>query len=139
MQGLTLDTANKCLERAVARAQAEFKRSICVSVCDANGFLAAFSRMDGAPVRSIQISQRKAYTATRMEIATDEFLARLRQDNVDIGYYCDPLMTALPGGNLLKDKNGTVVGAVGVSGLKPVEDQAITEHVAQLHASGQLG
>ena len=139
MHGLTRETANKCMERAVAKAQVEFKRPICVSVCDANGFLLAFSRMDGAPIRSIQISQSKAYTATRMGIATDEFLGRLRQDNVDIGYYCDPLMTALPGGNLLKDKNGTVVGAVGVSGLKPVEDQAVTEHVAQLHESGELG
>ena len=139
MHGLTREAANKCMERAVAKAQAEFKRPICVSVCDANGFLLAFSRMDGAPIRSIQISQSKAYTAIRMGIATDEFLGRLRQDNVDIGYYCDPLMTALPGGNLLKDKNGTVVGAVGVSGLKPVEDQAVTEHVAQLHESGELG
>jgi glc operon protein GlcG len=139
MQGLTLAAANKCVERAVAKAQAEFKRPICVSVCDANGFLVAFSRMDGAPIRSIQISRSKAYTATRMGIATDEFLARLRNDNVDIGYYCDPLMTALPGGNLLKDKSGAVIGAVGVSGLKPVEDQVITEHVAQLYESGELG
>ncbi len=131
MQGLTLAAANKCLERAVAKAQTEFKRPICVSVCDANGFLVAFSRMDGAPIRSIQIARSKAYTATRMGIATDEFLARLRNDNVDIGYYCDPLMTALPGGNLLKDKSGAVIGAVGVSGLKPVEDQVVTEHVAQ--------
>lgn len=131
MQGLTLAAANKCVERAVAKAQTEFKRPICVSVCDANGFLVAFSRMDGAPIRSIQISQSKAYTATRMGIATDEFLARLRSDNVDIGYYCDPLMTALPGGNLLKDKSGAMIGAIGVSGLKPVEDQVITEHVAQ--------
>jgi glc operon protein GlcG len=131
MQGLTLETANKCLESAVAKTQAEFKRPVCVSVCDASGFLVAFSRMEGAPIRSIQISQSKAYTATRMGIATDEFLARLRNDNVDIGYYCDPSMTALPGGNLLKDKNGAVVGAIGVSGLKPVEDQVVTEHVAQ--------
>jgi uncharacterized protein GlcG (DUF336 family) len=131
MQGLTLETANKCLEIALAKAQTEFKRPICVSVCDANGFLVAFSRMEGAPIRSIQISQSKAYTATRMGIATDEFLARLRNDNVDIGYYCDPLMTALPGGNLLKNNSGAVIGAIGVSGLKPAEDQVITEHVAQ--------
>ena len=139
MQGFTLKAASKCVEGAVAKAQTEFKRPICVSVCDANGFLVAFSRMEGAPIRSIQISQCKAYTATRMGMATDAFLARLRSDNVDIGYYCDPLMTALPGGNLLKDKNGKVLGAVGVSGLKPVEDQVVTEHVAQLLESGKLG
>jgi uncharacterized protein GlcG (DUF336 family) len=39
-------------------------------------------------------------------------------------------MTALPGGNLLITKSGEMVGAVGVSGLKPVEDQLITESVA---------
>ena len=47
-------------------------------------------------------------------------------------------MTALPGGNLLKDKDGEVVGAIGVSGLKPVEDQVVTEHVAKLYESGDL-
>lgn len=139
MQGLSLDTANTCLEHAITKAQADFGRPVCVSVCDANGFLVAFSRMSGAPIRSIQISQSKAYTATRMGLSTDEFLGRLRSDNVDIGYYCDPQMTALPGGNLLKDKSGAVVGAIGVSGLKPAEDQVVTEHVAQLHAAGELG
>ena len=86
--------------------------------------------MDKAPIRSIAISQRKAHTATRMGMSTDAFLDRLRTDNVDIGYFCDPLMTALPGGNLLITKSGEMVGAVGVSGLKPVEDQLITESVA---------
>ena len=139
MQGLTLDAANKCLEHAVSKTQSEFKRPICVAVCDAYGFLVAFSRMDGAPIRSIAISQQKAHTATRMGMSTDAFLGRLRADDIDIRYFCDPLMTALPGGNLLRDKNGTVVGAVGVSGLKPAEDQVITEHVASLYESGQLG
>ena len=139
MQALTLHTASKCLEHAISTAQSQFNRPICVSVCDANGFQVAFSRMDGAPIRSIAISRQKAYTATRMGISTDVFLERLRADNVDIGYYCDPTMTALPGGNLLKDKNGAIIGAVGVSGLKPAEDQIITESVAKLCEAGELG
>jgi len=139
MQGLTLDAANKCLERAIARAASDFERPVCVAVCDAYGFQVGFSRMDGAPIRSIAISQHKAHTATRMGMSTDAFLERLRADSIDIGYFCDPLMTALPGGNLLKDKNGVVVGAIGVSGLKPAEDQVITEYVAGLYESGELG
>jgi uncharacterized protein GlcG (DUF336 family) len=95
--------------------------------------------MDGAPIRSIAISQQKAHTATRMGMSTDAFLQRLQADNIDISYFCDPLMTALPGGNLLMDNKGAVVGAIGVSGLKPVEDQVITEYVASLYESGQLG
>ncbi len=139
MQGLTLEAANKCLEHAISKTASEFKRPIGVAVCDPYGFLVAFSRMDGAPVRSIAISQQKAHTATRMGMSTDAFLERLRTDNIDISYFCDPLMTALPGGNLLKDKSGNVAGAIGVSGLKPAEDQLVTEHVANVYASGDLG
>ena len=70
MPGLTLDIARRCLDRAMASAKQEFKRPICVAVCDPQGFLLAFARMEGAPVRSIQISQGKAYTAARMGVST---------------------------------------------------------------------
>ena len=130
MNSISLEQAQACLDAAVAKANKEFKRPICVSVCDSYGYQVAFFRMDKAPIRSIAISQQKAHTATRMGMSTDAFLNRLKTDNIDIQYFCDPLMTALPGGNLLVSKSGEVLGAVGVSGLKPVEDQVITEMVA---------
>ena len=135
MRNVTLEQAKVCIERAIEKAETSFRRPICVSVCDTYGYQVAFYKMDGAPIRSIAISQRKAHTATRMGMSTDAFLERLRTDNIDIGYFCDPLMTALPGGNLLSDSSGIVVGAVGVSGLKPTEDQEVTEEVANLFAS----
>jgi glc operon protein GlcG len=137
MPGLTLDIARQCLDRAMARAKQEFKRPICVAVCDPQGFLLAFARMEGAPVRSIQISQGKAYTAARMGVSTEAVLARLKREGIEIGYFCDPLLTALPGGSLLKDESGTVVGAIGVSGLTSAEDQLITDGVAELVSSGR--
>lgn len=135
MRNVTLEQAKVCIERAIEKAETSFQRPICVSVCDTYGYQVAFYKMDGAPIRSIAISQRKAHTATRMGMSTDAFLERLRTDNIDIGYFCDPLMTALPGGNLLSDSSGIVVGAVGVSGLKPTEDQEVTEEIANLFAS----
>jgi glc operon protein GlcG len=131
MSGMTLDIARQCLDRAMARAKQEFKRPICVAVCDPQGFLLGFTRMEGAPVRSIQISQGKAYTAARMGVSTEAVLARLKREGIEIGYFCDPLLTALPGGSVLKDGSGTVVGAVGVSGLTSAEDQSITDGVAE--------
>ncbi len=130
MNSISLEQAQACLNAAVTKANKEFKRPICVSVCDSYGYQVAFFRMDKAPIRSIAISQQKAHTATRMGMSTDAFLDRLKTDNIDIRYFCDPLMTALPGGNLLISKSGEVLGAIGVSGLKPVEDQVITEMVA---------
>jgi uncharacterized protein GlcG (DUF336 family) len=130
MNSITLEHAQACLNVAIEKANKEFKRPICVSVCDSYGYQVAFLRMDKAPIRSIVISQQKAHTATRMGMSTDAFLDRLNTDNIDIRYFCDPLMTALPGGNLLMSKGGEVLGAIGVSGLKPIEDQVITETVS---------
>ena len=134
MNSITLEHAQACLNVAIEKANKEFKRPICVSVCDSYGYQVAFFRMDKAPIRSIAISQQKAHTATRMGMSTDAFLDRLNTDNIDIRYFCDPLMTALPGGNLLMSKGGEVLGAFGVSGLKPIEDQVITETVSAYFA-----
>jgi uncharacterized protein GlcG (DUF336 family) len=58
---------------------------------------------------------------------TAAFLERLRREDIAIGYFCDPLLTALPGGALLEDGAGRVIGAVGISGLAPAEDQLLAD------------
>lgn len=130
MSALTLDRARQLLDQAMARATQEFKRPICVSVCDPTGLLVAFVRMEGSPVRSVAISQGKAYSAARMGITTEAVLARLHKEGIQIGYFCDPQLTALPGGSPLKDKDGLLCGAIGVSGLTSAEDQQVTDFVA---------
>lgn len=130
MPTITLELAAQLIEQAKTKATQEFKRPVCVSVCDAQGFLLAFARMEGAPVRSIQISQGKAYSAARMGVSTQAVLTRLKNEGIEIGYFCDPLLTALPGGTPLKDKSGTLLGAIGVSGLTSAEDQLVTDAVA---------
>jgi uncharacterized protein GlcG (DUF336 family) len=124
---LDLDAIQALLAHVAGLARERFNKPACVAVCDAYGFLLGFVRADGAPVRSIAISQQKAYTATRMGCDTPAFLARLRRDDVPIGYFCDPLLTALPGGVLLTDGNGRMLGAIGLSGLLPSEDQELAE------------
>ncbi|QCP51900.1 heme-binding protein [Trinickia violacea] len=130
MQSLSLEIADKLLTAACTHARSAYAKPVCVAVCDAFGFLIVFRRMDGAPVRSIQLAQQKAYTCTRMGTSTVAFLERLRADDVPIGFFCDPLLTALPGGALLADAHGRVLGAIGVSGLAPADDQALAEQVA---------
>lgn len=136
MSGLKLDSVKPLLDRAISKAKQDFNRPICVAVCDPQGFLIAFSRMEGAPVRSIRISQGKAYTAARMGVTTEAFLARIKKEAIEISYFCDPLLTALPGGSVLRDQAGTTVGAIGVSGLTSAEDQQITDAVAEIVKSG---
>ena len=129
---LTLQLARSMIDRAIANATAEFKRPICVSVCDPGGLLMAFNRMEGGNFRSVDIAQAKAYTAVRMGVDTDAFLARLQRENLSIAYFCDAKMTALPGGVTLKDSAGNVIGGIGVSGLKAEEDAAVARAAAEL-------
>jgi uncharacterized protein GlcG (DUF336 family) len=121
------------IAQAIAKANADFARPICVSVCDASGFLVAFARMEGAPLRSIEISQNKAFTAVRIGVATDKFQARLERDHLEASYFGER-MIPLPGGNLLTDSKGKALGAIGVSGLALNEDQSITESVTKSEA-----
>jgi uncharacterized protein GlcG (DUF336 family) len=138
VENLNLQWVQALLAHAVDKVRKEFAGPVCISVCDSHGFLAGFFRMDGAPVRSIQLSQQKAYTCARMGVTTDAFLARLRQENISIGYFCDPLLTALPGGAVLTNRQGRVGGAVGISGLAPVDDQAVADEIARFAAQYRL-
>lgn len=135
---LTLNMARKLIEIGKEKANKDFGRPICIAIGDDSGSLLTFDRMEGAPLRSIRISQQKAYTAIRMGVSTDVFLKRLQQDQLEISYYCDSELTALPGGNLLKNKADQLVGCVGVSGLAASEDQMITEYIAKIVAEENI-
>ncbi|MCC7547914.1 MAG: heme-binding protein [Burkholderiales bacterium] len=135
MPQLNLDIAQSLVTQAMSKATQDYGRPICVAVCDDRGLLVVFARMAGAPVRSVQISQGKAYSAARMGVTTEAFLARLQREQIQVGFFCDPLLTALPGGSPLKGADGSLAGAIGISGLAAAEDQAITDAMAAQFAA----
>jgi glc operon protein GlcG len=138
MEALSLGQASNCIRLAIEKATASYRRPICVAICDPAGFLIAFQRMDGAPLRSIAIAQGKAYSAARMQVSTDALLARLERENIPVSYFCDEKITALPGGSVLKNAEGAIVGAAGISGLTSSEDQEIADFLANLSLQGTI-
>ncbi|HEY6134050.1 MAG TPA: heme-binding protein [Rubrivivax sp.] len=130
MPDLTLERAQALAQSAMAKATQDHGRPICVAVCDDRGLLLAFARMAGAPVRGVRIAQGKAYSSARMGTTTEALLARLHREQIEVGYFCDPELTALPGGSPLKDATGRLIGAIGISGLTSAEDQSITDAMA---------
>ena len=125
-------SAHRVLEAAVAQAQA-LGRPICVSVTDERGALLAFTRMDGAPIRSVKLSEAKAYSAARLGVSTTAFHERLGRDGMPASYFADPMLTGMPGGAVIRDRGGAVVGGVGISGLAPAEDQQLAGTAAAAH------
>lgn len=129
---MNAELAGSLVAAATAKARADYGRPVCVAICDRYGFLIAFAAMDDAPVRSIQLSQGKAYTSARMGVDTGAFLERLHRDKIPASYFCDDKLTGLPGGCVLKGVGGGVIGAVGISGLAPDEDVVIAKSLVTL-------
>lgn len=132
MENITLEQARKAVTQAIDLAEKKFgARPICVSVCDAYGMLAAFNRMDGAPLRCIAIAQQKAYTTVRMGSTTAAFNVRLKNEGVLACDFCDPGLTPIAGGQPIRNVAGAIIGGIGISGLKPEEDDALAGEVAE--------
>jgi glc operon protein GlcG len=134
MSEFGLTQARHLAEQAMAQAGARFNKPICVAIVDHAGFLLAFARQDGAPLRSIQISEGKAYSAARMGVTTQAFYERLQREQIEARYFCDEKLTALAGGAPLKNAAGKLVGAAGISGLTSAEDQEIANLLAEMVA-----
>ncbi len=127
---MSLEKLQTLIAKAVEHANSEFNRPISVAICDNHGLLLAFLRMPGATLRSVPIAQSKAYTAAFMVMDTDAFAERLKRENVPASFFCDERLTGIAGGVLLKDASGVVIGAAGISGLAPPEDQSIASMMA---------
>ncbi|MBV9820040.1 MAG: heme-binding protein [Solirubrobacterales bacterium] len=124
------------IEAAQAHAR-ELGLFVTVAVVDHGGLLMGLDRMDGAPPLSAQIAEAKAQGAAVWhrdghaigELAQDRptFVATVSQ------------MTRLPliagaGSLVIRDADGAVTGAVGISGGTPDEDRACAEAgLAALH------
>lgn len=124
---IDLATAQKVVEAAVAKAAAiNTKMNVCV--VDAGANLKAFVRMDGAWLGSIDISQKKARTARFFDFPTGE-VGKLSQPggslyNIEVS---NGGLITFPGGLPLKNAQGEVIGAIGVSGSSVEDDHAVAE------------
>ncbi|BAE86532.1 hypothetical protein DSY4743 [Desulfitobacterium hafniense Y51] len=130
-QVLSMDSINILTSRIVEMALSDGKPPVSMAVCDNHGFLMYFLRMDGAPIRSIELAKNKAYTASRMGTTTEAFHKRLSEEQLNINYFCDSCLTAMPGGTPVVLNNG-LIGAVGISGRCPKDDQELADKAVTL-------
>lgn len=102
-----------------------------IAVADAGGNLVAHVRMDGAWLGSIDISIKKAYTARAFDIATGELAKNAQSGDQFFGIHASNSgRVMIFAGGVPLQRNGQVVGAVGVSGGDGKQDQAVAEAAA---------
>jgi uncharacterized protein GlcG (DUF336 family) len=133
-QTISVSSAHQVVSAAEERAS-QMGVPMDIAVVDESGVLKAFSRMDGAPLLSVQIAQDKAYTAAGFGISTDGWHEFIKDD--------PPLASGAPaqidrlvsfGGGYPIKVGDSVVGAIGVSGGHYTQDMEVAQ--ARLNALG---
>ncbi len=133
---ISLELAHAILE-AAARKSNEIGTKMDIAIVDAGGNLKAFARQDGAWLGSIDISIKKARTARFFDMNTGDIggLSQPGQPLYGIEHSNGGLIT-FPGGVPIKDADGTVIGAVGVSGSSVEDDHTVATAGAEAAAGG---
>lgn len=114
---------------AAARAKAaDLGVPMNIAVVDAGNNLVLFARMDGAWLGSIDIAQGKAYTARAFDMPTQALAGEAQPGHSLFGIHAtnSGRIVVFPGGIPLRS-DGTVVGAIGVSGGTVEQDQTVAE------------
>ncbi|PHQ58756.1 MAG: glycolate utilization protein [Maribacter sp.] len=99
-----------------------------IAIVDAGANLVAFARMDGAWLGSLDIAIKKAKTARFFDMNTGIIgeLSQPGQPLFNIEHSNNGLIT-FPGGVPVKDADGNVIGAIGVSGSSVENDHTVAE------------
>ena len=134
---LTLDTARSIIAGARAHgSQAGFK-PLTVVVLDLGGHVVAVEREDGSSMKRFEIGFGKAHGALALGMGSRSIMGRAEQQAYFIGAVTAAVGGALvpvPGGVLVRDEGGDLLGAVGVTGDTSDNDEAAA--VAGIEGAG---
>lgn len=138
--GLTLAQASTIVDAALAKGREIALLPLTVVVLDAGGQIKAVKREDGCSLLRFDIAQGKAFGALAMGLGGRE-LARRAQAMQGFMNALSDLSTArgagavpVPGGVLVLDQAGVVLGAVGISGDVSAQDEVCA--LAGIEAAG---
>jgi uncharacterized protein GlcG (DUF336 family) len=137
MADLTLDVARKILDVALAKGVEKKLKPLVVAVLDARGCVKVSAAQDGTSLLRGEIAHGKAYGALAMGMGSRALFQRAQEQ----AYFINAVntlaqgrMVPVPGGVMILDDNGTLLGAVGVSGDTSDNDEICA--VAGIEAAG---
>jgi uncharacterized protein GlcG (DUF336 family) len=127
---IDLTRARTMVDRAIEHARTNDFPPMTVAVLDAARRLVAFAGEDGSSLLRERIARGKAHGALNMGVGSRGLAARAASDPAFINS-----LAALADGDLVpaagvlvRDDDNNVIGAVGVSGSLPDDDEACAIH-----------
>jgi len=137
MTMLTLDTAQKIIATALHAATEKKLKPLAVVVLDARGSLKASAAQDGTSLMRSEIAHGKAYGALAMGMGSRAIFKRATEQPFfvsAVNTMAQGALVPVPGGVLIEDGSGAVIGAIGISGDTSDNDEACA--VAGIEAAG---
>ena len=137
MSRLTLQQANKIIEVALKKAREIKTKPLTVVVLDDAGDVKALQREDGANKFRNDIAIGKAWAALGMGASSRTLLQRAKDNPQFYGALAavgQGKFVPQTGAVLIKNKDGTILGAAGGSGGTGDEDEAVC--IAGIEAAG---
>ena len=135
MASLTLDQANRIATAALAKGRELSLKPLCVAVLDPGGHLIALQREDGTSNLRPQIAMGKASSALGLGVSS-RVIGEMAADRptfiASLAGLADAAIIPAAGGVLI-DIDGTLVGAVGVTG-----DTSDNDEICALSGIGAL-
>ncbi|MGB3246997.1 MAG: heme-binding protein [Sulfitobacter sp.] len=137
---ITLRRARMIIRKTLEKGKELGLKPLSVVVLDAGGHVLAFERSDGATPGRFGIAQGKAYGCIMMGIGGTAQQKRAQ----DQAYFLEAMngvfdgkVVPVPGGILIRDKKGAVIGAAGVTG--DVSEKDAEAGLAGIEAAGLTG
>jgi uncharacterized protein GlcG (DUF336 family) len=135
--GLTLAAARAIVAAVQAEARA-LRVAMSCAVVDAGDQLVAFERMDGADLVGITLARDKAYTALVNRMPSGDLAPITQPGSEFFGYHTVAGgRTIIFAGGMPLERNGVLVGAVGVSGGDSAQDQQAVEAGVRAFREGE--
>lgn len=134
---MKLEIAQKILAGALAAARARDFKPLAVAVLDARGALKVLAAEDGTSLKRSEIAIGKAHGALAMGLGSRTLFTRSQQQPqfvAAVTHAVGGLLIPVPGGVLINDSSGTLLGAVGISGDTSDNDEAAA--IAGIEAAG---
>ncbi len=122
---ITSSEASRMIAAAIAKARDENMKPLGVIILDAGGHAVAFQRENGATFIRFSIAEAKAWTALSLKMSSRSYqeMANERPEFAgSLNGITDGRMAASAGG-LLIERDGEIIGAIGVSGDLPNNDE----------------
>ncbi|MBB6470549.1 uncharacterized protein GlcG (DUF336 family) [Aminobacter lissarensis] len=119
MSELTLAKANAIIEAAFAKGSEVKMKPLTVAVLDAGGHLKAFQKQDGASMLRYEIASGKAYGALAVGMGSrwlDQTAKERPHFMEGLNAVSGGKIVPVPGGELIRDASGKLLGAVGITG-----------------------